>query len=190
MLHFRKKREKIRVNDGHYRSRAWALRSLLNNAGPRSLCLIGDSNIEWMPAFQLDDRPIVNAGMAGAKATDCLRALQEVELDAFPETTVLLIGTNDAILGTEIEKFASAYRDILSQILGWKSRTIVVAIPPIETAVASPDLVNKAIHQEAISAGCEYIDPFINAKMPMTHDGYHLNIGGMKRFRETIFDIL
>lgn len=158
--------------------------------------LAGDSHAELArPDPPSCGRPILNAGISGAKADDYVAFLDGLTLKHRPSVVIVTLGTNhltrkhNTVGRAVADRYEASLGGVVERLSRLADRVVVAAVPP-----AGPSLGRRLDHAgvEALTLrqarvcarlGCTTVDPYaayrgaeFGATRPgATEDGLHLN---------------
>jgi lysophospholipase L1-like esterase len=159
----------------------------------KAVVVVGDSLVESAAfAPTLCGLPVINAGLAGARANYALWVVNEMSRIHFsPSVLVISVGINDAIAADQ-RPFAETYPDLIRQARALTSKVFVVTLAPIAENGKIADMVDRSrlpdIGQSIRQAAQDYSVPIIDVGAldaqgrPWTEDGVHLNQDGYVRW--------
>jgi hypothetical protein len=159
----------------------------------KAVVVVGDSLVESAPfAPTLCGLPVINAGLAGARANYALWVVNEMSRIRFsPSILVISVGINDAIAGDQ-RPFAETYPDVVRRARTLTNKLFVVTLAPIAEKGRIADAVDRSrlpdisetIRQTALDHSVPIIDvSTLDAHgRPWTEDGVHFNRGGYVRW--------
>ncbi len=155
--------------------------------GPKSMILVGDSNLEMIPPHAFEGLSVINAGFGGATAENVHASIKSPLVLASlkenpPSKAIIQVGTNDSRTGADVAAVADRAILISSLFRDIGTETVIFAVPPIEeakTAFRSEAVavaINEAIRVASHRAGVPFIDPYISLRgsNDVTEDGIHL----------------
>ncbi|MEE4313902.1 MAG: GDSL-type esterase/lipase family protein [Desulfofustis sp.] len=151
------------------------------------LLFLGDSLIDYGDWPQrLPEHRVTSRGVPGETTTELVRRLDRGTRDVRPAAVILMIGTNDLLLGRR--DAAATIRLIVADLRRRlaNSTLIVTGLPPFALPGLAPrtDALNKEIEQICSQASCLLCDlqqPFRAARSkPFAADGVHLSETGYR----------
>lgn len=107
------------------------------------------------------------------------------------DTLILLLGTNDILMGRSPETVAADMETLLKRLKkDWPElRVILLSPPPVGIPGYSMDSVAGRYEKLAAELGIEYADTQ-RWDLPLAFDGVHLSEAGHRRFAEHVTQIL
>jgi hypothetical protein len=134
------------------------------------IVLVGDAHAALMPR-PIVPRPVLNAGIAGATARSCGRALDLLRAPLPALLAVLIIGTNDirarsALSKAATDDFFGQTDRIVDRLQAWTLDTLVAALPPTPAAKASErdpaavEVYSDCLRAVCVRRGVSFFDPF------------------------------
>jgi GDSL-like Lipase/Acylhydrolase family len=159
----------------------------------KAVVVVGDSLVEsaaFTPA--LCGLPVINAGLAGARAKYALWVLDEMSRIHFsPSVLVISVGINDAIAADQ-RPFAETYPDVVRRARALTNKVFVVTLAPIAAKGNIADMVDRSrlpdIGQTIRQTAQNHSVPIIDVSTldthgrPWTEDGVHFNQDGYVRW--------
>ncbi len=177
-----------------------------------SIVFLGDSLTEYCEWTELLGIQVMNRGIAGDTTADVLGRLDAV-LALRPKTVLLMSGTNDALLGVDLDVAAANYLEIVRRIHASDPSTVIFAesVPPVlpsspmfkqsgrRSGIEVNEYVqsmNRRIQSLARDNSVTYIDLFDDLaaggklKPDYTVDGVHLSGHGYEVWKRRILPLL
>ncbi|SHH68924.1 GDSL-type esterase/lipase family protein [Desulfofustis glycolicus] len=151
------------------------------------LLFLGDSLIDYGDWPQrLPEHRVTSRGIPGETTTELARRLDRETRDVTPVAVILMIGTNDLLLGRR--DIAVTIRLIVADLQRRlaDSTIIVTGLPPFPLPGLAPraDVLNKEFAQIGTQASCLLCDlqqPFRATRIaPFAADGVHLSEAGYR----------
>jgi len=163
----------------------------------KAVVVVGDSLVESAPfATTLCGLPVINAGLAGARANYALWVVNEMSRIHFsPSVLVISVGINDAIAADQ-RPFAETYPDVVRRARALTDKVFVVTLAPIAEKGRIADAVDRSrlrgINETIRQAELDHSVPIIDVGTidahgrPWTEDGVHFNRDGYVTWIGTI----
>ncbi|MEH3116464.1 MAG: SGNH/GDSL hydrolase family protein [Methylorubrum populi] len=156
----------------HAAARRPVIAAALAEIAPGTVLIAGDSHAELAGDAGLSCAPLVNAGLAGARAREVADGLSGLRRGGKARLGVLVVGTNDLLRvarplsGEARTRFAAEAGAGLARLSAHAERVVVAAVPPLgEAAAARRDPAAVAVYSEILRAlcrsdNCRFADPF------------------------------
>ena len=156
----------------HAAARRPAIAEALRDMAPGAVLLAGNSHAEMAGRARLPCAPLVDAGLAGARANEVAAGLAGLRAGARARLGVLILGTNDILRaadplsGEARARFAAEAGSALAWLRANARDVIVAALPPIGAAAAGKrDPAAVAVYSEILRdlcrpGRCRFADPF------------------------------
>lgn len=169
----------------------------------KSNLVIGDSQISLVNWNEfLPGQNAVGRGIPGDTVGGLSHRIKDYE-DIEPETSIVLIGTNDVLTDRPVSDTESAYRQLIQRGLDiWPNTQIVlVSVPPFSSWVTQAEAKNKRVldmniflsnlaDQSSLTVYLNLHDSIVNHEGylagDMTMDGVHLNAAAYVVLRELL----
>ena len=118
--------------DAHFESRATAI---LSQAKQREwpIVVLGDSHTELAMIDRLCGKPVLNAGISGARIGRMAKFGSELLREIEPSLVIVALGTNDAWAHdpTETASFEADYRKLLDEARLAGATVVALTVPPV-----------------------------------------------------------
>jgi lysophospholipase L1-like esterase len=163
------------------------------NGTQKAAVLIGDSLVESATfSSTLCGLPVVNAGLAGSRASDVLLLLDEMSrIGISPALIVISVGINNAI-DPDRRAFTETYPEIIRRAQALAGKVFVVTLAPIADSGSIADVVDRTqlpdIRQTIRQTAQDHSVPIIDVSAldaqdrPWIEDGVHLGPDGYVRW--------
>src|SRR6476620_4013970 len=154
----------------------------------KAVVVVGDSLVESAAfAPSLCGLPVINAGLAGARANYALWVVNEMSRIHFsPSVLVISVGINDAIAADQ-RPFAETYPDVVRRARALTDKVFVVTLAPIAEKGRIADAVDRSrlpdINETIRQAALDHSVPIIDVSTldahgrPWTEDGVRISTG-------------
>lgn len=161
-----------------------------------SIVLLGDSLTELMLLTELAGRPVLNAGIGGARLSHLLELVEPVLCASRPDAVVVWIGINDAQHSEprDLRRWIDSYEALVRRIKAFTDRVIVLEIHPVERGKPLGSTYfdeafvmrqNLEMRKLAAARGLTCVRSPDTAE-GLTKDGVHLNDAGYRAQRERL----
>ena len=140
---------------------------------------------------------VLNAGLAGQRATEDRTRFNSALSEAKPELLLLLEGANDLANGIGVTTTVDAMEDMVRDATGRGVRVMLATLPPSRTGgprALAPDTLrryNDALKVMAAKKGAQLVD--VNTLLPASligQDGLHPTEEGYQRLAEIFLDAI
>jgi lysophospholipase L1-like esterase len=140
---------------------------------------------------------VLNAGLAGRKATEDRTRFNTALSDAKPELLLLLEGANDLGNGIGVTTTVNAMEDMVRDAGGRGVRVMLATLPPSRVGgrlALAPDTLrryNDGLKLMAAKKGAQVVD--VNTLLPLSfigQDGLHLTDEGYQRLAEIFMNAI
>ena len=160
----------------HALARRPAIAAALAGVVPGAVLIAGNSHAELAGRVGLPCAPLVNAGIAGARAREVADGLAGQRAATWGRLGVLLIGTNDLLrvarpLSAQARaRFAAEAAASLAWLSQNAERVVVAAVPPLGKAAAfRRDPAAVAVYSDILRGlcrpgTCRFADPFADLR--------------------------